>query len=100
MAIVNCKECGGTVPTKTNVCLRCGVVQQVEAEVPRTESITKLQGEVEDLKRRLEQAEGRSDTDRRSQQHDRVRSGVDHSQRYRETRDIYQDRHRIKRAMM
>ena len=56
------------MPTKTNVCLRCGVVQQKEVNKPNPESITKLKGEVEDLKRRLEHAERKSAAEQKNHQ--------------------------------
>lgn len=71
MAIINCKECGGTVPTKTNICLRCGVVQQTVVRGKHTETVSRLQGEVEDLKPRLERAErkGKDEERRRLASH-------------------------------
>ena len=56
MAILNCDECGGPVHSKNNVCLRCGIQNKAKSDHSVFEN-QKLRSEINELKKRLKQAE-------------------------------------------
>jgi len=73
MAFFDCRECGGPVHTKGKHCLKCGTPQSdvVEKSPPLAgQNETRLQNEIDDLKRRLADSEAdrrQADAERREQ---------------------------------